>query len=211
MFGKKKGDNPIHQAFLDQEGQVNMQQIVEIAGALPDAIKKIPVDKLQEVMPQLKELVQLAKENDPDMAQENEEEKYDSEGNPVTDKAKARTYEKVKDQKPQGQSQGYTDAQVEKMVNDALVQQKQKVMQDHAQTIQKARHFLDDNYDFTDKTTEQIMRDAVATQSTEQYSDQELPLAFKMLQLPERESVVNFGDQLPEVGQKLKELENKEL
>ncbi len=211
MFGKKKGENSIHQAFLDQEGQVNMQQIVEIAGALPDAIKKIPVDKLQEVMPQLKELVQLAKENDPDMAQEDmEEEKYDSEGNPTTDKAKARAYEKIKDQKPQTQG-GYTDAQVEKMVNDALAQQKQKVMQDHAKAIQKAQHFLDDNYDFTDKSTEQIMRDAVATQSTEQYSDQELPLAFKMLQLPERESVVNFGDRLPEAGQKLKDLENKEL
>jgi hypothetical protein len=208
VFLDKSGEvyMQLPKAFMDQEGQVNMQQIVEIASALPEAIKNIPVDKLQEVFPQLQELVKMAKENDPNMQgeepeDEEEEERYDSDGNPMTDKAKARAYEKLKDAQPQQQGK-YTDAQVEKMVKDKVAQAKQQAIKDHAYVIEKARKILDSSYDFTDKSTEQIMRDAIATQSIESYEDSELPLAFKMLQPPERSTVTNFGDRSAGGGSK---------
>lgn len=215
VFFDKQGTPKIQlpQGFVDQEGSVTMQQAVEIASGIPEAIKTMPLDQLQQYMETLKEIYEAAKKNDPNAAQDEgnmdeEEEKYDDEGNPINDKAKSKAYDALKDKKARG---GYTDAQVEKMVNDKVAQATKQAVQDHAKAIEKARHFLDDNYDFTTRDTKQIMRDAIATQTSESYTDQELPLAFKMLQIPERSEVVNFGDRSPELGEEFQKLADKDL
>lgn len=197
------------QAFLDENGEVNMQKIVEIASALPEAIKSVPVDKLQEVMPQLQELVSMASEgreqgadestgDEETPAVEGDSGDYDEEG--MEDKG-------MKDKAPE-KEQGYTDAQVRKFA-DARVQAEVKR---HASVIDKARRFLDESYDFTDKSTEQIMRDAVATETTESFEDSELPMAFKMLKPTQhRKEVETFGDRNPDAASKLSQLANEEL
>jgi hypothetical protein len=44
-------------SFLDAEGQVNLELVVEIATALPEAIKKVPVDQLVKLMPAMQEIM----------------------------------------------------------------------------------------------------------------------------------------------------------
>ena len=198
--------------FFDQEGenQVNMQQIVEIASALPEAIKNIPVDKLQEVFPQLQELVQMAKENDTntDPQEEMEKEDGDYEGEDMKRGAgDKKTVGTQKGQDSKNTQQGYTDAQMKQHINDAVAKANQK----HAQVIEKARDFVDSTYNFTDKSTEQIMKDVVATQSNDSFEGDQLEIAFKMLQPPQRQEVTSFGDRNPDVKSKFDEIADKEL
>ena len=52
----------LNKAFIDAEGSVSLEQIVEIAAGLPEAIRKVPVDKLQELMPAMQEIMTYAKD-----------------------------------------------------------------------------------------------------------------------------------------------------
>ena len=60
--------------------------------------------------------------------------------------------------------------------------------------IDRAKSFLPDDYKFADKTGNQIMRDALATQHAGvRFEDAELPVAFKMLRVTERSRFADFG------------------
>ncbi|MCK4820156.1 DUF2213 domain-containing protein, partial [bacterium] len=67
-FLDKKGEGmkkKLKGIFKDAEGEtVNMEAVVEIVTQLPEAIKKLPVDKLNEIAPMLKEIMALAKVGD---------------------------------------------------------------------------------------------------------------------------------------------------
>ena len=64
----------------------------------------------------------------------------------------------------------------------------------HTEVIDKARNFLDASYKFPGKSSNQIMRDALATQyGRQQFTDSELPIAFKMLRI-QPTGLQNFGD-----------------
>lgn len=160
----------LNKAFLDAEGQPNLQQIVEIAQQLPEALKSVPMDKLQEIMPVLMEIVAMAggsaPAEDPEPVLDEEEPVLDEEKEPVS----------------------VTDSAEFK---DAL---KSAVAQ-HTAVIEKARDFVDDAYQFTGKTTAQIMRDALATEHGNQdFADAELSVAFKLLKKSTAD-LSNFGDQ----------------
>ena len=74
--------------------------------------------------------------------------------------------------------------------------------------IDRAKSFLPDDYKFADKTGNQIMRDAIATQHAGvRFEDAELPVAFKMLRQPETKPFADFGR--GNMGQ-FAELKNKE-
>ena len=74
-----------------------------------------------------------------------------------------------------------------------FVDSKVKVeIQSHLQVVSKARTFLDEKYDFSGKTRQQIMRDAIKTQRPEQFKDSELDIAFKLLQKNTSNSTVNI-------------------
>lgn len=211
MF-RKNEQKKTHQAFLDEDGNVNMQQIVEIASALPEAIKTVPVDKLQEVMPQLQELIALAQDvgSGESPSGEGDESTTDTDDIPSDENEEEEMDDKAikgKDKKP-SDANGYTDAQVSKFVDTQVKQ----AVKNHAYVINKARNFLDESYDFADKSTEEIMRDAIATETTESFTDRELPLAFKML-VPSasREEVTSFGDRNPDQASKFETIADKEL
>jgi hypothetical protein len=72
--------------------------------------------------------------------------------------------------------------------------------------IEKARDFLPEDYKFADKATAQIMRDAVATQTTETFTDGELALTFKLLK-PAAADYRKFGDAQPDGFSNLKDKE----
>lgn len=202
----------MHQAFLDENGEVNMQQIVEIASKLPEAIKAVPVDKLQEVMPQLQELVSIAGTSSEETGSEEQDTTDEDDPNEVTDPDDPDEEEPMGDKDRKGKQdkapQGYTDEQVRKFA-DA---QSQQAVKRHAEVIDKARYFLGEEYDFKDKSTEQIMRDAIATESSESFEDAELPMAFKILKPSQhRAEIESFGDRDPNTASKLDQIAEKEL
>lgn len=154
--------------FHDEDGQLNMQQIVEAVAALPEIIKSVPLDKLQEIMPAVNELVMAAKEAGMEIDMPEEEMTEPEE--PAMDEEMSEEEEK----KPMEDSAKFKDA-LQKGIMDAVVR--------HGEVVDKAKTFLDDTYSFAGKKTCQVMRDALATQyGKQEFSDAELGTAFKMLQ-----------------------------
>lgn len=174
----------MHKAFVDADGAASLSQIVEVAAALPEAIKNVPVDKLQELMPALQEIMDIASavgiKAEPAAAAPVEEEMVDEDPKPEED-------EKM----PITDSAAFKDA-----VKGAIA----TAVKDHAIVIDKARDFVDEAYCFTDKSTVQIMRDALAVEhGATQFTDAELPVAFKLLKKASQD-YKTFGDHKAEGG-----------
>jgi hypothetical protein len=173
-------------AFFDAEGQVNLEQVVEIATALPEAIKKVPVDQLKKIMPSLQQIMVYAKEQG---AVEDPEGMEDEE---LTDEEIAAKKE------PEGEEEtpkeNFADS---KAFKDAVEAQSKKFADSavnlFAQVVTKARNFLDADYDFSGKTSNQVMADSLSTQSTDKFEDSELPVAFKLLRKANTD-YSQFGD-----------------
>jgi uncharacterized protein YdeI (BOF family) len=154
---------------------LNIQQIVEAVTALPEIIKDVPLDKLQEIMPSVTALVQAAKEAgvvveaEEIMSESTEEETPEME-EPTMDEEMSKEEE---EKKPVQDSAAFKDA-LTKGISDAVSL--------HGYVVDKAKNFLDDTYSFADKKTCKIMRDALATQhGAQKFEDSELKVAFKML------------------------------
>ena len=181
--------------FLDTEGQVNLEQVVEIATALPEAIKKVPVDQLKKIMPSLQQIMMYAKEQgaveeapaegmkDEELTDEEAAAKKEAEGkegdNPKENFADSKAFKDAVEAK----SKKFADAEVKR----------------YAQVVTKARNFLDADYDFSDKTANQVMADALSTQNTDKFEDSELPVAFKLLRKPNTD-YSQFGDTKADTG-----------
>ena len=172
--------------FLDAEGQVNLEQIVEIATALPEAIKKVPVDQLVKLMPAMQEIMAYAKEQGAVTEEDPTEGEED-----MTDEGK--TGEEDKEEKDKEE---FTDSVAFK---DAVANAVKGEVKRYAEVVTKARNFLDADYDFSDKTANQVMRDALSTQSTDKFEDSELTVAFKLLRKPNTD-YSQFGDAKPDTG-----------
>lgn len=184
----------LHKAFIDAEGAMNLQQIVELATALPEAIKSVPVDQLQELLPALQQIVEAAKGVLPAADEEIDEE--ETMRLPAGDEDTATKEEEEKK---------FSDA-VAKAASKKADEFTDKAIKQHATIIEKARSFLSDEYVFSDKNTVQIMRDALATETSESFADSELPLAFKMLKKPDA-NYKEFGDTKTNDLDKLKDKE----
>ena len=187
---KTEGQPELHTAFVDAEGQPNLQQIVEIAQQLPEALKSVPMDKLQELMPTLQEIVSMGGAPAPaaeEPALEDEETPADEE-------------EPMEDEEP---SVPVTDtAEFKDAVNSAIRR--------HTEVIEKAKTFVDESYQFAGKATDQIMRDALAVEHGKQeFSDAELSVAFKLLKKTGTD-LRTFGDASPSAG-KFSSIADKEL
>jgi hypothetical protein len=173
-------------AFFDAEGQVNLEQVVEIATALPEAIKKVPVDQLKKIMPSLQQIMVYAKEQgavedpegmeDEELTDEEIAEKKEPEGEEETPKENFADSKAFKDA-VEAQSKKFADSAVNLF----------------AQVVTKARNFLDADYDFSGKTSNQVMADSLSTQSTDKFEDSELPVAFKLLRKANTD-YSQFGD-----------------
>ena len=172
--------------FLDAEGQVNLEQIVEIATALPEAIKKVPVDQLVKLMPAMQEIMAYAKEQGVVTEEDPTEGEED-----MTDEGK--TGEEDKEEKDKEE---FTDSAAFK---DAVASAVKGEVKRYAQVVTKARNFLDADYDFSDKSANQVMADSLATQSTDKFEDSELPVAFKLLRKPNTD-YSQFGDTKADTG-----------
>lgn len=170
----------LHKAFLDAEGSLSLSQIVELAAGLPEAIKNVPADKLAELLPALQEVMAAATAAGveapgaepvaevPDMTD-------DEAGKLVDASAEEAGGEPVK----------VTDSMrkvLRQKFGDATRQAVDVAVKVHSSVIDKARTILPETYSFADKSTAQLMRDALAVEhGSQKFSDSELSVAFKLL------------------------------
>jgi len=172
----------VHKAFTDADGVASLSQIVEVAAALPEAIKNVPVDKLQELMPALQEIMDIASA----VGIKTEEVAPVEDEEPAEDEAVDTDEEPVV---------AVTDSAAFK---DAVKSAVGVAVKNHAIAIDKARAFVPDTYNFGDKSTVQIMRDALATEhGSTVFADSELPVAFKLLK-KQAGQYANFADHVAE-------------
>ena len=181
--------NKLIKAFNDAEGSVSLEQIVEIATGLPEAIRKVPVDQLVKLMPAMQEIMSYAKEQGAMPAEEDadmmDEEK--TEGDEEKD---------MMDEEKEGDKENFADSSKFK---DAVASAVKGEVKRYAEVVNKARNFVDAEYDFAGKTANAVMRDALATQSTDKFEDAELSVAFKQLRKANTD-YSNFGDTKPDTG-----------
>jgi hypothetical protein len=174
-FTDGKGDQEMkrktNKVFLDEEGNISMEQVMGLLADLPDAIKGMDLAELQKLVPVLQEILGMAKV-------EEDKEGGDADA-PVED-------EEPKEKDEEEEKKEITDSAVFK---DALA----SAVKNYAEVVGKAREFLPENYKFADKTATQIMTAAVATQYKDKFNDAELSTAFKMLKKPAAD-YRNFGD-----------------
>lgn len=180
----------LHKVFADQDGQPNLEQIVEIAMKLPEALKAIPVDELQKLLPVFQEAVNMAGGATAPAGAEEETEVT------VEDEGMTEEEEKVP-------MQDTTE------FKDAIASAKANAVKQHGEVVDKAKNFVDSAYVFAGKSTEQIMRDALATESSDKFTDAELPLAFKLLKKT-ASATKAFGDGKPNAD-RFDDLQDKEL
>lgn len=175
----------IAKLFTDADGQPNLEQIIEIAQQLPEALRKLPMDELQKVTPALQEIVSMASGAS---APAGEEPAVEDEEPELEDQEPEEDYSDEEEDKPM------KDAAVKLKIAQAAKDAAAKSVLAHGQVIDKARQFLPDNYSFADKSTIQVMRDTLATEVDEKFEDTaELRMAFKLLRKTES-TTKNFGD-----------------
>lgn len=182
-----------HKAFCDAEGSLSLSQIVELAAGLPEAIKNVPADKLAELLPALQEIMAAATAAGVEVP----------EGDPVVEEVPVMTDEdadKLMDESADaagGNPVKVTDSArkvLRKKFADKLAVAVDSAVKTHASVIDKAREILPETYSFGDKSTAQVMRDALAVEhGSQKFSDSELSVAFKLLKKSGGE-YQTFGD-----------------
>lgn len=180
-------------AFCDAEGEINLQAVAEVVAGIPEAIKAMSLEKLQELMPVLMEAIEAAKaggaKTEAEVGDEGKEktEPSDEEKKKLADEAAAKDAEKK-----EGDEKKFGDAVTKKAqeFTDAAIAQRDDV-------IEKARLFVDAQFVFKGKPTAEIMRAVLAIDHpTEKFTDAELSTAFKLLK-PKGADYSKFGDTKP--------------
>lgn len=210
-----KNGKVIKTSFIDSAGAPNMQEIVDMTIALPDAIKAMPIDELKKLAPKLQAIIANAGIGEKP-ADESDEEIMDEDGEKTvesTDEDGEKT--EITDEGDEVETTD-EDAEGDKIAvkdsaefKDALAKAVDAKLKEHTDVIVKARDFVDEKYSFKGKSTNQIMRDALAVEhGTQSFADNELPVAFKLLK-PSSGQYANFKDGGNQT--KLSALKDKEL
>ena len=189
-MSKETNQPVLHKAFSDEEGAMSLEAIAEIVAALPQALSKVPVEKVSEIMPALQEIVEMSKDMGVEMPtaeDEDPKEMEDMEGK--KDMEDMEGEKEMEDGMHYKEDTKFEDSQA---FADAVAQAVDSAVKTHSEVIMKAQQFLDAKYNFAGKSTKEIMRDALATETVEKFEDSELSLAFKMLK--KAPAYKDFGD-----------------
>lgn len=165
----------------DEEGDsVNMQKVLELIKELPELVKTASLDEIKALVPILEEIMMKAKEGD-------QSTETDPEGE-MTDEEKAAVAAKEEEDKKLADAEAAAEMDKDKKTYsdaafaDAVAKKAQEMSDAKLSIMAKASTFLTDSYDYKGKSNAQIMKDTLATQYNEEFSDAELSTAFKLLQ-----------------------------
>ncbi len=191
--------------FIDEEGKIDIQAVREVVQKLPEVIATMSLEQLMEVVPMLQEVMKSAEEKMPEEEAEGQQE-GDGDNESETEEAIEEAVEEeieeeeiedsYEDEDKEDEKSEMKDASTfadSKEFADAVALAAKAQAKRTLAVIDKAREYLPETYVFADKACEQIMRDAIATESKEAFEDSELDVAFKMLKKSSNK-YQNFGD-----------------
>jgi len=213
MFKNKKANKYV-MVGLDSAGAPNMQEIVDMTIALPEAIKAMPIDELKKLAPKLQAIIANAGvgeapavDADADAVVDEDEKDADDVAAKDADDMDAKDADDADEQKAKDEEAEKVDVKDSAVFKDALDKAVASSVRTHTEVITKARDFVDEKYIFTGKDTKQIMRDALAVgHGKQKFEDSELPVAFKLLKA--NVSYKDFADGSNKTA--LDDLKNKE-
>jgi len=197
-----------HEAFCDADGMINLAQVVEIAMALPEAIKTLSLDQLKEIMPKLQEIVASAQAGEirtdtQEVPGDNmaggetpaESDNYmDGDAMTPEEEAKKKADEAAVEQNATDAEEDMTPEELAKKKEEEKAKEGKKqaardasfkdaidkAVSEKIAIIEKAKTFCD-TVDST-KSNLEIMRAAIATEHKDvEFSDAEVAVAFKLL------------------------------
>ena len=171
--------------FTDEQKKEFLAKITDAptAAQVVELLGKFKAEEIEEIKEQIQKLIDPAEDKDEDKDEDDKERVKDS--------------KKVKD-----------SAALEARFQDAVTKATTEQVATTLAIIDRARQFLPTDYKFADKSGNQIMRDAIATQHPDaRFDDAELGVAFKLLRQPETKPFADFGR--GNMG-KFAELKNKE-
>lgn len=201
----------LHKAFCDADGSLSLSQIVELAAGLPEAIKNVPADRLQELLPALQEIMEAATDAGikplVETEETTEEVLTDEETNKAIDgEVEALMDEAAEDEAKDGKkltdsARRIVRAKARKRFADKTAEIVTAAVKNHSSVVDKARGLMPETYQFADKSTNQIMRDALAIEhGSTKFADSELSVAFKMLKKSGGDQYKSFGDSAAQDG-----------
>ena len=192
--------------FLDAGEEVNMAQVMDIVANLPEAIKTMPIKELAKLVPILQKVTTQATQSvaegeilSPEEAEAAKVAK-EEEATATADAALTATESEKKEMADKDFADSLGKG-IEKGVKAGTAE--------YAVVMAKAVDFLPDTYNFADKCACDIMRDALATQSKDDFKDDELSVAFKMLKKGNDYS--KFADGANDASKQIDEMGDKEL
>ncbi len=201
---KTNKDNNMEYSFIDEDGKISLQKVADMAGSLQEALKNAPLEEIVAVMPTLQALVASAKSNDPSLQTEEVVEKDEAvESEDMESKSSEGEEEEMKDmeyEKKDEKEESFEDSQkFIDAVNDAVSKK--------LKTVEKAKQFLPETYNFVDSSINKIMHDSVKEETGQTFEDSEIAVAFKMLK-KQTSNYQNFGDEQKDAWA---DMDNKEI
>ena len=184
---------------------VNLQRIAEVVNDLPEAVKLMGLKDLEKLVPALELAISTARAATPNGQEAQEGTETEVAPGTETETQEESEMEEINDE---AETIEKTDEPVKENFKDS-VEFKDAVMVVAGQRVDailKAKRFLDEGYDFKKDTTT-IMRDALATQSKDEFKDEEVAVAFKMLK--KFEDYSQFADSKTEC--EIDKLKDKEI
>lgn len=210
QFTDKENDSmkkKMNAAFLDAEGMLNMQQVLQLVADLPEAIKTMPMDLLKKLIPSLQKAMEMSQAGSKPAETPPAETPTDDAGVEVE---KETTTEVEDEGEPatvlDPEKKAMADAAAKVAFSDAVKLEVAKENKLYATVLAKAKDFLPSTFDFADKCPNDIMRAALLTQHKDSFEDAELPTAFKMLK-----NVKLYDNFAKKEGSPLAELAGKEI
>ena len=182
--------------FIDADGTVSLERVMELATQLPEVISKMDIKELGKLVPILEKVMESAGMNavEPKIEEEVVAEPVvtDMEMEAKEKEVATKAVEEFKD------STCFVDAQI-------------KFADERVECIEKAKSFLDVAYVFAGKSNVEIMGDALkAEKPKETFKDSEISVAFKMLNSKAPiEDYKDFGDKAEK--SKWKKAESEEV
>jgi len=176
--------------FLDAAGEINMQQVLQLVADLPEVVKTLPLKELQKLAQLLTKAMDVATaEIATEAAAEVTAPAAGEDEPPIETSVEV---EDENDPPEETKTVPTADSEVDFKDSTEFTDAVAQANKTYAVVVAKARDFLPATYNFADRSVNEIMTAALATQHKDKFEDVELSTAFKLLR--KNISYKNFGD-----------------
>lgn len=166
-------------AFLDAEGGgFTAKRLAELLNILLENIQEVEGTEFKKIIPSLEKAVAVATGS---MQSEPEDTPEDMPEDEMLEDEAPKEEMPAEDEKPVEEAKDGEKSYSDKAFIDAVNKQAQIIATERLAVIDKAQGLLSESYDFSDKSTVEIMADCLKMYGDNEFTDSELATAFKAI------------------------------